>query len=262
MGRKRKRGRKKHSKKRQRAEERLKKRKGPSPSVIRLILLIVAVVALVALAVVVFSTQVPDDDDNGNGNGNGPPPINKVPVPKASVTPAEAFLGENVTFDGSRSYDPNPGDYIVNFTWEVHQDWITGPVIHKYYGRKFNKSYDTPGALYVVLFVTDDNGGKNSTVSVNQYGGKTLMIKNREPVAEAGNDVNTTVGKDVYFDGEASHDQDGEITDHHWDFGDGNSSKGSFVSHVYAAPGTYTVTLTVTDNNNGKGMDTMEVIVK
>lgn len=51
------------------------------------------------------------------------------------------------------------------------------------------------------------------------------------------------------FDAEASGD-DGYITNYHWNWGDGTSTNGtrSDPSHTYAAHGTYTVTLTVTDN--------------
>lgn len=38
------------------------------------------------------------------------------------------------------------------------------------------------------------------------------------------------------------------ITSWSWDFGDGGSSTSQNTSHVYAAPGTYTITLTVTDS--------------
>ena len=43
-----------------------------------------------------------------------------------------------------------------------------------------------------------------------------------------------------------------------WDFGDGNTSTEENPSHEYAVPGTYTVTLTVT-NNVGAGVHTLEV---
>ncbi|MDC0303507.1 PKD domain-containing protein [Flavobacteriales bacterium] len=38
----------------------------------------------------------------------------------------------------------------------------------------------------------------------------------------------------------------GLITDYQWDFGDGSTATGTQVSHLYATPGNYTVTLTIT----------------
>jgi PKD repeat protein len=51
------------------------------------------------------------------------------------------------------------------------------------------------------------------------------------------------------FDGSASSDADGTIVGYDWDFGDGNTDSGAFVDHIYAAPGTFQATLTVTDND-------------
>jgi hypothetical protein len=50
------------------------------------------------------------------------------------------------------------------------------------------------------------------------------------------------------FDGSASYDPDGNITNWTWDFDDGNFGYGEIVEHHYANPGTYTATLTVTDD--------------
>lgn len=251
-----------HSKDRRRrkVEEVRRDRKGPSSSTVRYILLVAAIVTIVGLAIVLAYTQQPDGPDD-NGNGNDHPPVNRAPVPKASANRTEVFIFEDLTLDGSRSYDPDIGDSIVNFTWEVHQDWLTGQVIHKFYGRKVNVSFDRPGALYIVLKVKDGYGSTNTTVSASQYGGLTIMVKTKEPVAVAGDDVTTVVGRDVYFDADKSHDEDGEIVKYHWDFGDGNSTDGAFVSHIYAMAGTYTVTLTVTDNFNEDGTDTLTVVV-
>src|SRR5439155_19864341 len=45
-----------------------------------------------------------------------------------------------------------------------------------------------------------------------------------------------------------SSDPDGTIASYSWTFGDGGTSTAQNPSHPYAAGGSYTVTLTVTDN--------------
>lgn len=45
-----------------------------------------------------------------------------------------------------------------------------------------------------------------------------------------------------------SSDEDGEITDYDWDFGDGTQGTGKSASHTYTTQGTFTIILTVTDN--------------
>ena len=52
----------------------------------------------------------------------------------------------------------------------------------------------------------------------------------------------------VEFDASSSFDNDGNIVDYAWDFGDGNTTTGITTSHIFEEVGTYTVTLTVTDN--------------
>ncbi len=57
-------------------------------------------------------------------------------------------------------------------------------------------------------------------------------------------------GQSVGFDGRASTDPDGTVARYDWDFGDGAQAAdgGATPSHTYSSPGTYTVRLTVTDN--------------
>jgi len=56
------------------------------------------------------------------------------------------------------------------------------------------------------------------------------------------------------FDGQGSWDPDGSVVSWAWTFGDGTSGSGATSSHTYKTrPGTYSVTLTVTDNLGGKG---------
>ena len=65
----------------------------------------------------------------------------------------------------------------------------------------------------------------------------------------------------VSFDGSGSTDTDGSITTWEWDFGDGNSITGDPADHTFDAPGTYTVTLTVTDNDALSGTDSLSIVV-
>jgi PKD repeat protein len=50
------------------------------------------------------------------------------------------------------------------------------------------------------------------------------------------------------FDGSMSIDPDGTVAGYRWDFGDGTTATGASVEHTFAAPGSYRVTLTVTDS--------------
>ena len=56
------------------------------------------------------------------------------------------------------------------------------------------------------------------------------------------------VGELVTFDASASTPDGGTIVKYEWDFGDGETATGKMVSHTYANPGIYTVTLNVTDS--------------
>jgi len=56
------------------------------------------------------------------------------------------------------------------------------------------------------------------------------------------------VGEPVTFDASLSTPGGGTIVKYEWDFGDGETATGKMVSHSYANPGIYTVTLNVTDS--------------
>jgi PKD domain/Kelch motif len=77
-----------------------------------------------------------------------------------------------------------------------------------------------------------------------------LLTFNQPPVAVAGTDKDLIVYEVAQFDGSTSYDPDagGSITAYLWDFGDGETSGEAVTSHAFNAPGTYTVNLTVTDD--------------
>ena len=65
----------------------------------------------------------------------------------------------------------------------------------------------------------------------------------------------------VAFDGTGSSDADGSIVNWAWAFGDGVTASGATATHTYAAPGAYTVTLTVTDDAGAVGSTSRVVTV-
>lgn len=74
-------------------------------------------------------------------------------------------------------------------------------------------------------------------------------IGNLAPTAQFATGQDLCGSDTLMVDGSTSLDPDGTIVSYAWDFGDGNTALGAVNTHVYSTPGTYTVVLTVTDND-------------
>lgn len=101
------------------------------------------------------------------------------------------------------------------------------------------------GRYFVALFNLE-NFDQTFTVTVSSSGAPGR----RPPLAEFGfSPAAPRVGQTVNFN-DRSSDPDGQLRSWLWDFGDGQSSTEQNPSHSYAAPGTYRVSLLVTNDAN------------
>lgn len=85
---------------------------------------------------------------------------------------------------------------------------------------------------------------------------------NVAPIAQANGDYVTKIGNEIAFDSLGSKDTDGDIVSYLWDFGDSNQSSTANPVHVYSTPGSYTASLTVTDNDGASHTDTANVMIE
>jgi len=70
------------------------------------------------------------------------------------------------------------------------------------------------------------------------------------------------VGDRFFLDGSGSTDPNGTIVSWEWDLGNGRSANGKTTRASYDTAGTYTITLTVTDDNGATAKDSLNVNVK
>jgi PKD repeat protein len=83
-----------------------------------------------------------------------------------------------------------------------------------------------------------------------------------EPLAVTNFEYMTVApGEIVSFDSSGSIDSNGDITEYHWEFGDGTAAVGLFVEHGYAQEGLHQGTLTVHDQAGHRHTDTFLVMV-
>jgi PKD repeat protein len=101
---------------------------------------------------------------------------------------------------------------------------------------------------------------RSVTVSGGNVSGQNFTgtaTANTPPVANFGFSTSNLVASFT----DSSTDSDGSIASRSWNFGDGSTSTATNPSHTYAAAGTYSVALTVTDNGGATNSVTKSVSV-
>jgi len=171
------------------------------------------------------------------------PTANQPPVAHANG-PYSGTAGQAVSFNSAGSSDPDGS--IVAYAWSFGDGGTSSQANPTH-------TYGSAGTYSVSLTVTDNNGAKASdSTSANIA---TTTPSNQPPVAHANGPYSGTAGQAVSFSSAGSSDPDGSIVAYAWSFGDGGTSSQANPTHTYGSAGTYTVGLTVTDNNGAKASD-------
>jgi len=171
-----------------------------------------------------------------DGGGNTPP---------VAVIDTPACTNLNCDFNGSNSSDSDGS--IATYAWDFGDGSISSAVSPAH-------SYAADGTYNVSLTVTDD-GGASDTANV--------PVTVDDGINNAPNAVITMISctdadLSCDYDGSGSSDSDGSVITYNWNFGDGNLGTGVATSHTYANYGSYTVSLTVTDNGGATSTNTAE----
>ena len=163
-------------------------------------------------------------------------PITVIDQPPAIALNASTVTGPTGTalaFDARGTRDPD--GRIASYAW----DFGDGTTSSR---RTTTHAYARAGAYVVTLTATDD-GGVKSTARI------LATVTDRPPVAALSLTGTQAHGSVLTFDAGASTDPDGQVVSYAWDFGDGTRATGSRVAHTYATAGSYTATVTVTDDS-------------
>jgi PKD repeat protein len=170
--------------------------------------------------------------------------------PTATLTPSSTLTtpGAPVSFS-SVAGSPDTGGSIAGYSWNFGDP---GNANNAATGPSTGHTYLSPGTYRVTVTVTDDLGvSTTKTVQVTVDATPT-------PAFTASSNP-ATAGSAVGFNAAGSTDTVGTITGYSWNFGDGNTASGQAPSHVYTSPGTYTVSLTVT-NDAGQTATTSQTV--
>src|SRR5882762_317537 len=175
-----------------------------------------------------------ETDDDGNVINRSKVHINKEVYVMNSDGSGQARLTNDLSNDDSPSWSPD-GSKIV-FRSDRERDCCD------------------PSAQ---VWTMNADGSNQVDVSNNGNGDYVASWSsrsaNQSPIANAGGTYSGILSQNVPFHGTSSYDPDGTVVSYSWNFGDGGTASGAAPTHAYTTVGTYTITLTVTDNLGAQG---------
>lgn len=170
-----------------------------------------------------------------------------------SADPQSGPAPLKVQFDASASNDPD--GTIRDYEWDFDNDgsFDDGE------GAQIEHSFEKIGKYLVRLRVTSSTGEYNIAEK------EISAIKEELPTAEItilNEPDQFLVGNNYNFQATDPSSPNGEVQRFVWDFGDGTRAQaGNKASKTFAAPGTYQVTLTLTDETGVIGTVKRQIII-
>jgi len=134
----------------------------------------------------------------------------------------------------------------------------------------YNGTFNTESTQLSPLYTYSDTGSYTAALRITDNASNTSISTasvtieddaNTPPIAcFSWNPYYPHTGTTILFS-DMSYDLDGYITAWRWDFGNGATSSREKPSHMYGLPGSYTVTLTVTDDDGENATKKESIIV-
>ena len=166
--------------------------------------------------------------------------------PSAAIAVDESTRPTQEAFglDASASADPSPNGSIVQYEWDFNGDGAYEQTTTR---SGVSHSYEDNGTYTVRCRVTDNGGATAVSAAIE------LVVLNRPPRVTriSWTPADPHDGEDVSFAG-AGSDPDGDIVRLFWDFGDEHVEVGSTATQAFATDETFTVSLTVEDNDGAR----------
>lgn len=210
-------------------------------------------------------------DSNKNGIQNtGEPPINAVTV--RLYTSGNTLV--NTTSTNSLGFysfrGVGPGEYYLQFVLPSGYNKFSPKDAGT--DDTIDSDADTSTGKTINFNITDTN----TTITIWDAGmyketsGGTVTPPEEPPVTNKRPTADATVGEQPYrgfvngnitFNGSGSYDLDGRIISWRWNFGDGTNGTGEVTYHNYSQPGTYNVSLLVTDDDFATDLDVTTALI-
>jgi choice-of-anchor A domain-containing protein len=185
-----------------------------------------------------------------------PRPVNRPPTSDAGGDQS-VLEGDVVTLSGSGS---DPDNHAISYSWEVVSS--SGPAITLSDATSATPSFATSDdGVYTLRLTVTDSQNTSSSDTV------TVTVGNVAPAAVSATGASIDEGQTFASSGSFT-DPGADSWTATVDYGDGSGAqplalngKNFDLSHLYADNGSYTVTITVTDDDGGVGTKTVVVEV-